>query len=171
MVKRDSILIRAAIIQLLVAVAIVAAAGCGGPPSPPEHPTFERVAVNQRGVGIPYGAVVLFKVDQELVAVRVVNAPLWGYAIEYEWNLAPLEADVFKTTSTGAGETDEKEQRGLVRAGPLYMRWSRGSKHFGWLYWPDDAKDLSVSSITFRSAESIYLQNPEIFWYTQDMFE
>ena len=169
--KRDSIRVPAAITLLLVGVAVVAVVGCGGPPRPPEHPTFERVAVNQRGVGIPYGAVVLFRVDQELVAVRIVDAPLWGYTIEYEWNVAPVEADVFRTTSTGAGETDEKKHRGVVRAGPLYMRWSRGSKNFGWLYWPEDSRNISVSSITFRSVENIYLLDPQIFWYQQEMFE
>jgi hypothetical protein len=171
MVERDPFRVPAAITRLIVVVSLGAAAGCGGPPRPPERPTFERVAVNQRGVGIPYGAVVLFKIDQELVALRVVEAPLWGYAIEYEWNAAPLSADVFETTSTGAGQTDEKQQRGAVRAGTLYMQWSRGSKHFGWLYWPEEPKNVSVSSITFRSVDSINLKDPEIFWYTQDMFE
>ena len=171
MVERDPFRVPAAITRLIVVVSLGVAAGCGGPPRPPERPTFERVAVNQRGVGIPYGAVVLFKVDQELVALRVVEAPLWGYAIEYEWNAAPLSADVFETASTGAGQTDEKQQRGAVRAGTLFMRWSRGSKHFGWLYWPKKPEKISVSSITFRSVDSINLKDPEIFWYTQEMFE
>ena len=109
----------AAIIQLFVAVAIVALVGCGGPPRPPERPTFERVAVNQRGVGIPYGAVVLFKADRELVALRVVEAPKWGYWIEYEWNAAPVAEGVFETTSTGAGETNEQKRRSAVIAGPV----------------------------------------------------
>lgn len=51
------------------------------------------------------------------------------------------------------------------------MRWSRGSKDFGWLYWPEDMTNLSVSSITFRSVDSIDLHDPEIFWYTQEMFK
>jgi hypothetical protein len=167
----DSIRVSAAIIKLLVAVAIVAVVGCWGPPRPPERPTFVRVAVNQRGIGIPYGAVVLFRIDQELVAFRVVEAPIWGYRIEYEWSTAPVTADVFETASTGAGETDEKKHRGVARAGPLFMQWSRGSKDFGWLYWPEDAKDVSVCSITFRSVDRINLQDPEIFWYTREMFE
>jgi hypothetical protein len=144
---------------------------CGGPPRPPERPTFDRVAVNQRGVGIPYGAVVLFKVDQELVALRVVKAPMWGYRIEFDWNVAKVTADVFETESTGAGKTSEQEKRCAVLAGPLYMRWSRGSENFGWLYWPERKGNISVSSITFRSVKSIHLQDPEIFWYTQEMFE
>jgi len=170
-VERGSIFAHSAITQLLVAVAIVSVVGCGGPPRPPERPTFERVAVNQRGVGIPYGAVVLFRVEQELVALRVVDAPIWGYWIEYEWNAAPLTAGAFETASTGAGETNEQKRRSAVIAGSLFMRWSRGSEVFGWLYWPEDPKDVSVSSITFRSVDSIDLQNPEIFWYTQEMFE
>ena len=169
--KGNFIRVRTAIIQVLVAVAMVAVSGCGGPPRPPERPTFERVAVNQRGIGIPYGAVVLFRVDQELVALRVVDAPKWGYFIEYEWNAAPLTAGLFETARTGAGETNEQKQRSTVLAGPLYMRWSRGSEEFGWLYWPEEKQDISISSITFRSADSIDLQNPEIFWYTQEMFE
>jgi hypothetical protein len=170
-VKYDSIHPPVAIVRLLVAVAIVAVAGCGGPPRPPERPTFERVAVNQRGVGIPYGAVVLFKADKELVALRVVEAPKWGYWIEYEWNTAPVSESVFETSSTGAGETNEQQRRSSVTAGPLYMRWSRGSRDFGWLYWPEDSQDISVSSITFRSVDSINLQDPEIYWYKQEMFE
>lgn len=158
-------------VRLLAAVAIVAVAGCGGPPRPPELPTFDRVAVNQRAVGIPYGAVVLFRADQELVALRVVDAPKWGYWIEYEWNAAPHAEGVFETTSTGAGEANEQERWSAVIAGPLYMRWSRGSKEFGWLYWPEDTKNVSVASITFQSVDSINLQDPEIFWYTQEMFE
>jgi hypothetical protein len=170
-VQRNSIFAQPAFVQLLAAVAIVSVVACGGPPRPPERPTFERVAVNQRGIGIPYGAVVLFRVEQELVALRIIDAPKWGYWIEYEWNAAPLTADAFETASTGAGETNEQQQRSAVFAGSLYMRWSRGSEVFGWLYWPEDVKNVSVSSITFRSVDSIDLQNPEIFWYTQEMFE
>jgi hypothetical protein len=170
-VKKNSIRVPSVSARLLVFSAILAAVGCGGPPRPPERPTFDRVAVNQRGVGIPYGAVVLFRVDQELVALRVVEAPKWGYAIEYDWNAAPVSQDVFETESTGSGETNEQKQRSVVIAGSLYMPWSRGSKDFGWLYWPEDKTTVSVSSITFRSVDSIDLQNPEIFWYTQEMFE
>ena len=122
-------------------------------------------------MGIPYGAVALFRVDQELVALRIVEAPMWGYRIEYEWNAAKVTADVFETARTGAGETNEQKRRSAVTAGSLYMQWSRGSKEFGWLYWPEDAKNVSVSSITFQSVDSINLQDPEIFWYTQEMFE
>jgi hypothetical protein len=154
--------------MLLAAIGIV---GCGGPPRPPEHPTYERVAVNQRAVGIPYGAVALFRVDDQLIALRVFDAPLWGFAIEYEWNVAPSDADIFETTATGSGQTDEKKQHGAVRAGPLYLNWSRGSERSGWLYWPEDSSSISVCSITFRSVESIDLQDPQIFWYTQEMFE
>lgn len=169
--NRKSIRAPATAIQLLAAVAIAASMSCGGPPRPPERPTFDRVAVNQRGVGIPYGAVVLFKVDQELVALRVVEAPMWGYRIEFDWNVAKVTADVFETESTGAGKTSEQEKRCAVLAGPLYMRWSRGSENFGWLYWPERKANISVSSITFQSVKSIHLQDPEIFWYTQEMFE
>lgn len=156
---------------MVAVTAILATAACGGPPHTPEHPTFERVAVNQRAIGIAYGAVALIRVDDELVALRVVDAPLWGYSIEYEWNVAPASETVFDTSSTGAGQTDEKRQRGAILAGPLYMRWSRGNNKFGWLYWPDDPSGISVSSITFRSVDSINLQDPQIFWYTQEMFE
>lgn len=96
---------------------------------------------------------------------------MWGYRIEYEWNTAKGTGSIFETESTGAGETSEQEKRCAVLAGPLYMRWSRGSEEFGWLYWPEKMANISVSSITFRSVESIDLRNPEIFWYTQEMFE
>lgn len=118
---------------LLGGIALVATVGCGGPPRPPERPTFERVAVNQRGIGIPYGAVVLFRADQELVALRVVEAPKWGYWIEYEWNTAPLTADVFETASTGAGETNEQKNGApcspgrSICGGPAGRRISAGS--------------------------------------------
>ena len=158
-------------ILALATVSFAAIVGCGKPPRVPEFPTFERVAVNQRAVGIPYGAVVLFRVEQKLVALRVVRAPMWGYRIEYEWNTASATTHAFETESTGAGETNEQNKRSAVRAGPLYMRWSRGSENFGWLYWPEDMKNIDVSSITFRSVDSIDLQNPEIFWYTQEMFD
>ena len=171
MVKRGSPNRFARVARSISVAAIVSTVACGGPPRTPEHPTFERVAVNQRAVGIAYGAVALFKVDEELVALRVVDAPLWGYAIEYEWHAAPISATTFATSATGAGETDEKEQRGAVLAGPLYMRWSRGNNKFGWLYWPEDSSGISVSSISFRSVDSIDLQDPQIFWYTQEMFE
>ena len=170
MTERSSAL-RSFAIRIAAAVILMVVSACGGPPPTPERPTFERVAVNQRGIGIPYGAVVLFRVDQQLVALRVVDAPLWGYAIEYEWNVAPVGAAWFETTATGAGQTDEKKQRGAILAGPLFMRWSRGSKHFGWVYWPDDSSSISVASITFRSVDSINLQDPQIFWYRQEMFE
>ncbi len=145
--------------------------GCDGTPRSPEQPTFTHVAVNQRAIGIPYGAVALFKVDQELVALRVVRALEWGYAIEYEWRAAPANASFFQTSRAGTGRTDEDDQAGLISAGPLHMGWSRGSEGFGWFYWPENARDISVSSITFRSVNSIDLANPEIFWYRQEMFE
>ena len=163
---------RQRLIALLATVAAFAVVlGCGGPPRPPKFPTFERVAVNQRAIGIPYGAVVLLRIDEQLVALRIVDAPLWGYAIEYEWNEGPADAAVFETTATGAGQTDEKRQRGRVLTGSLLMQWSRGSEDFGWLYWPEDSSGVSVSSITFRSVDSIHLQDPEIFWYRQEMFK
>jgi len=158
-------------IQTFAAVTIAAVMGCGGPPRVPELPTFERVAVNQRAVGIPYGAVVLFRVDEEMVALRVTEAPMWGYRIEYEWNTASATANVFETESTGAGETGEQKKRSTVHAGPLYMRWSRGSEDFGWLYWPEEEHKIDVSSITFRTVDSIDLQNPEVIWFKQEMFE
>ena len=156
---------------LLMAAAAILAAGCGVPPPPPERPTFERVAVNQRAVGIPYGPVVLFRIDEQLVAFRISNVPLSGYGIEYEWNTSAVDAAVFETTSTGAGETEEKIRPGSIQAGPLVMEWSRGSEKYGWLYWPDDSGGISVSSITFRSVVSIDLQDPQIYWYKQEMFD
>lgn len=155
----------------LLAIAASVLVGCSGPPRSPEQPTYERVAVNQRAIGIPYGAVSLFRVDDQLVALRVVDATLRGFAIEYEWNVSPADSAVFETTATGAGETDEKEQLGAVRAGPLYLKWSRGSEESGWLYWPENSKSVSVCSITFRSVASIDLQDPQIFWYRREMFE
>ena len=169
--EKESIRRPAPLIRFLVAASFILAVGCSGPPRPPERPTFERVAVNQRAVGIPYGPVVLFKIDQQLVALRVSNVPLSGYGIEYEWNTSALDATVFETTSTGAGETKEKIRPGSIHAGPLFMQWSRGSKKYGWLYWPDDSSGISVSSITFRNVASIHLQDPQIFWYKQEMFE
>ncbi|MCG6950694.1 MAG: hypothetical protein LJE93_17400 [Acidobacteria bacterium] len=145
--------------------------GCDRTPRSPEQPTFTHVAVNQRAIGIPYGAVALFKVDQELVALRVVRALEWGYAIEYEWRAAPANASLFQTSRAGTGRTDEDGQAGSISAGPLHMGWSRGSEGFGWFYWPEDARNISVSSITFRSVNSIDLANPEIFWYRREMFE
>jgi hypothetical protein len=156
---------------VILAFAASVLVGCGGPPRSPEHPTYERVAVNQRAIGIPYGAVALFRVDDQLVALRVVDAPFRGFAIEYEWNVSPADSAVFETAAAGAGETDEKEKLGAVRAGPLYLKWSRGSGESGWLYWPEDSKSVSVCSITFRSVASINLQDPQIFWYKREMFE
>jgi hypothetical protein len=167
----DRVLTRRTLSAALLAIAASLLVSCGGPPRPPEHPTFERVAVNQRAIGIPYGAVVLFRVDDQLVALRVVDAPLWGYAIEYEWHAAPADPAVFETTATGAGQTDEKKRHGAVRAGPLYLKWSRGSAESGWLYWPEDSGMVSVCSITFRRVGRIDLQDPQIFWYRQDMFD
>jgi hypothetical protein len=155
---------------ILIAVALISSA-CGGPPPPPRNPTFKRVAVNQRAIGIPYGAVVLFKTEDRLIALRVVDAPFWGFAIEYEWSAAPASSENFEADATGAGQTDEKQQHGGIKAGPLFMKWSRGSDKFGWLYWPESSTTVSVCSTTFRSVASVDLQDPEIFWYTREMFE
>jgi hypothetical protein len=162
---------RAVFAEWLVVSAALVIVGCGGPPPPPDKPTFERVAVNQRAIGIPYGAVVLLRAEDQLIALRIVDAPLWGFAIEYEWNVAPTNAEVFITAAGGSGRTDEKQRHGGVKAGPLFMKWSRGSDTSGWLYWPEDSGPVSVCSITFRSVASIDLQDPQIFWYTREMFE
>jgi hypothetical protein len=156
--------------RISVAIALITFAGCGGAPPSPERPTYERVAVNDRAVGIPYGPVVVFKVDDQLIAFRVSSVPLSGYGIEYEWTAAPAGA-ALTATATGAGAVEEKPQPVYIRAGPLAMQWSRGSQKYGWLYWPEDAHPTSVCAITFRSFESINLQDPRVFWYTQEMFE
>ncbi len=41
----------------------------------------------------------------------------------------------------------------------------------GWLYWPDKEGEISVCAVTWGSIDSIDLQNPEVFWYTRDMFD
>ncbi|MEJ2583301.1 MAG: hypothetical protein P8127_16990 [Acidobacteriota bacterium] len=133
----------------VLVLANLLASGCNGTPRPPEQPTLTHVAVNQRAIGIPYGAVALFKVDEELVALRVVRALEWGHAIEYEWRSAPATASRFQTSRAGAGRTDEDGQTGAISAGPLHMEWSRGSEGFGWFYWPEDAGGIGVSSNEF----------------------
>lgn len=156
---------------ICIPIACIAMTACGGMPPSPERPTYERVAVNERAVGIPYGPVAVFKVDDQLIAFRVSNVPLSGHGIEYEWSAAASDTTSFAPTATGSGQVEEKPHPVYVSAGPLAVQWSRGSQKYGWLYWPEDSRPTSVCAITFRSVESIDLQDPRVFWYTQEMFE
>jgi len=155
----------------VLAAALVGVVGCLGPPPPPERPTPERVSVSARSIGIPYGPVVLLRNREQLVAVRVVGTAAGGYSIEYRWETAPFAASGFATEERGTGMTQEERGHGVVKAGPLRFKWSRGSQSTGWLYWPPASDELSVCSVTWPSIEEIDLQDPEIYWYTQEMFK
>ena len=142
-----------------------------GPPPPPEHPTLERVSVSVRSIGIPYGPVFLLRNREQLVAVRVVGSAAAGYSIEYRWESAPFSTTGFATDESGTGTTQEDRGFGVVEVGTLRFQWSRASKDSGWLYWPQGWDDLSVCSVTFPSVEEIDLENPKVYWYTQEMFK
>lgn len=155
----------------ILATAAAMTTGCQGPPPPPERPTPERVSVSARSIGIPYGPVVLLRNREQLIAIRVVAAPAAGYAIEYEWKTAEVASHGFVTDDSGTGTTEEKRGLGVVKAGPVRFKWSRASRDAGFLYWPQGSKDLSVCSVTWASVDGIDLQNPLIYWYSQDMFQ
>ena len=151
-----------------------AAIACDDVPRPPDRPTFDRVAVTERSIGIPYGSVVVFRTAGQLVALRVIESERWGYQIEYEWQATAPDSEIFDGKRQGAGATDENRENrrlGTIRAGPLLLRWSRGSEEMGWLYWPENENDISVCAITWGSVDSIDLRDPEVFWYTREMFE
>ena len=150
--------------------AFIAGAGCGGPPPTPERPTEYRVAVSDRSIGIPNGPVVLLKTDAQLIAVRVTAASLLGNAIEYEWDVAPAGGTGFVADTHGAASTVESSGFGTIVAGPVRFKWSGGSEDFGWFYWPPNP-DVAVCSRTWRNLDEINLQDPDIFWYKQEMFE
>ena len=154
----------------VLATAAVVATGCQGPPPPPERPTPERVAVSVRSIGIPYGPVVLLRNREQLIAVRVVAAPAAGYSIEYEWETATVTARGYSTDDRGTGMAEEERGFGVVEVGPVRFKWSRASKDAGWLYWPMGSDGLSVCSRTWASFDEIDLHNPNIHWYSQEMF-
>jgi len=154
---------------VLVTITMVTS-GCPGPPPSPERPTPERVSVSERSIGIPYGPVILLRNREQLIALRVVAAPTAGYAIEYEWKTAPVMSNRFALDDSGTGTTEETRGLGVVKAGPVQFKWSRASRNSGFLYWPQGSKDLSVCSVTWANVDGIDLQNPKIYWYTQDMF-
>jgi hypothetical protein len=155
-------------------VVLTATLGCDGVPRPPNWPTFDRVAVSEHSIGIPYGSVVVFRTAGQLVALRVVDASRWGYKIEYEWQATAPGTEVFGGTTRETATTEENTENnrcGSIRAGPLFLQWSRGSEEMGWLYWPDKEGEISVCAVTWSSVDSIDLQNPEVFWYTREMFD
>jgi hypothetical protein len=129
------------------------------------------VSVSARSIGIPYGPVVLLRNREQLVALQVVAAPTSGFSIEYVWQIAPVTATGFATEDSGTGTTDEERGLGVVEAGPVRFKWSRASKDSGWLYWPQGWNDLSVCSETWASVDEIDLQDPKVYWYTQEMFQ
>lgn len=64
----------------------------------------------------------------------------------------PEEADSAPNprVSTGSGETDEGEDgQGLVTAGPLEIKWSKGNHKTGWLYLGDAADVVQVYPTQF----------------------
>ena len=158
-------------VRWCLGAALIAGAGCGGPPPAPARPTAFRVAVSERSVGIPYGPLVLLRTGAQLVAIRVTAASRLGNAIEYEWDLAPAGGTVIVSETHGSASTVESNGFGQVVAGPLRFKWSRGSQDFGWLYWPVGLADIAVCSRTWRNLEGINLEDPDIFWYTKEMFE
>ena len=163
--------ISANVVRWCLGAALIAGVGCGGPPPAPARPTAFRVAVSERSIGIPYGPVTLLRTGAELVALRVTAASRLGNAIEYEWDLAPAGGTGFVSETHGSASTVESSGFGQVVAGPLRFQWSRGSQDFGWIYWPVGLTDIAVCSRTWRNLEEIDLENPDIFWYTPEMFE
>jgi len=149
-------------VRWCLGAALIAGAGCGGPPPAPARPTAFRVAVSERSIGIPYGPLVLLRTGGQHVAIRVTAASRLGNAIEYEWDLAPAGGTVFVSETHGSASTVESNG---------FFKWSRGSQDFGWLYWPVGLADISVCSRTWRNLEEIDLEDPDIFWYTPEMFE
>jgi hypothetical protein len=131
----------------------------------------DLVSVSEHSIGIPYGPVILFRKKQQLVALRVIAAPAAGYSIEYEWKTSAASQRAFSTDDSGTGTAEENRGFGYVTSGPLYFKWSRASRDSGYLYWPRGRNDFSVCSRTWASVDQIDLKKPDIYWYTQEMFQ
>ena len=100
-------------------------------------------------VGIEYYRFVLVKHDEHLIALHVMPDPRHGWdGITYRWyHLANGKDDFFRPSpgeadaatnaalETGSGETHEGEEgSGMIQAGPLSIKWSKGGLRTGWLY-------------------------------------
>jgi hypothetical protein len=100
-------------------------------------------------VGIEYYRFVLVKHDDHLIALHLMPDPRHGWdGITYRWyHLANGKDDFFRPSpeeadsaanpalESGSGETHEgKEGSGLIQAGPLSIKWSKGGLRTGWLY-------------------------------------
>ncbi|MFV2073373.1 MAG: hypothetical protein ACC742_12075 [Thermoanaerobaculales bacterium] len=155
----------------LLALAAAILTACGKTEPPPQYPTKDRVAADRRAIGIPYDRFVLFRRDEQMVALRVTRASQIGDSIDYQWFASRPEAVDLTDPITGEGKTRESGYMGRIAAGSMVLQWSRGSEQFGWLYWPDDRSEFAVCSLAWGSLEEADRGARGVRWYTRDQFQ
>ena len=166
--------ILAARIALVVAVASAVAA-CGRAPTVPRPalPTADSLAATPNAVGVPYGRFLLVRRDERLIALHLTALSPLGDRVAYRWYVAGPGGRFARPESLeqGGGEALERPYTGRISLpGPLTLDWSRGSKEFGWLYWPEGSGDYAVYSRPFAELADTAAGRDDGRWLTRDEF-
>jgi len=141
--------------RLVLAAAVIAAgAACDRPATAPKPalPTADSLAATPNAVGVPYGRFLLVRRDKRVIALHLTALSPLGDRVAYRWYVAGPDGRFARPESLeqGGGEALERPYTGRISLpGPLTLDWSRGSKEFGWLYWPEGSGDYAIYSRPF----------------------
>jgi len=162
--------------RLVLAAAVIAAgAACDRPATAPKPalPTADSLAATPNAVGVPYGRFLLVRRDERLIALHLTALSPLGDRVAYRWYVAGPDGRFARPESLeqGGGEALERPYTGRISLpGPLTLDWSRGSKEFGWLYWPEGSGDYAVYSRPFAELADTAAGRDDGRWLTRDMF-
>jgi hypothetical protein len=135
-------------------------------PPPIEYPTTESVVANATSFGVPYGRVVLLAQGETCVALKVEATSTLGDHVHYEWVSCDGGSLSFAgpTARRGSGEAVEQCYVGRINAGSVSLMWSRGSREFGWLYWPQQGPAFKVADRAWMRVEDLPQRRNEVSW-------
>jgi hypothetical protein len=120
---------------------------------------FPNPEIEGGNVRVEYSRFTLIKHDDYIIALHILPDPRYGWSgITYRWyHLAngkdtffrpsPEEADSASNLAvqTGSGEANEgADGSGKIHAGPLSIKWSKGSYRSGWLYLREAADVIQI---------------------------
>lgn len=160
---------------VLAAVVVAVGAACDRTATAPKPalPTADTLAATPNAVGIPYGRYLLIRRGEHLIALHLTAVSPLGDRVDYRWYVAGPDGRFARPEllERGGGEAVERPYTGRITLpGRLTLDWSRGSKEFGWLYWPEGSADYAVYSRPFAELADADPGRDGGRWLEQDMF-
>jgi hypothetical protein len=159
----------------LAAVLVAAGAACDHPATEPTpaQPTPDSLAATPNAVGVPYDQYLLIRRGERLIALQLTAVTPLGDRVAYRWYVAGSDRRFArpKSLEMGGGEAVERPYTGRITLpGSLTLDWSRGSREFGWLYWPEGSGDYAVYSRPFTELADADPDRDTGRWLDREMF-